>query len=99
MLDGARQVVRGWFGRRTVRRRREERVRRRREAMEAVWYVTVLGAMEKSIARFEKVTKPNQLHFRAKYPPAWQLQGREYVNAVGMWTGQPDFFWYCLFVR
>ena len=23
--------------------------------MEAVWYVTVLGAMEKSIVRFEKV--------------------------------------------
>lgn len=47
--------MRGWFGRRAVRRRREDTVRRRREAMEAVWYVTVLGAMEKSIARFEKV--------------------------------------------
>lgn len=41
-----------------MQRRREEISCRRREAMEAVWYVTVLGAMEKSIARFDKV--PNQ---------------------------------------
>lgn len=49
------QLIRGWFGRRLARRRGEDRRRRRREAMEAVWYVTVLGAMEKSIARFDKV--------------------------------------------
>lgn len=48
-----------------MRRRREDRVRRRREAMEAVWYVTVLGAMEKSIARFEKV--PAQAENKAKF--------------------------------
>ena len=51
----ARQLIRGWSGRRLARRRGEDKRRRRREAMEAVWYVTVLGAMEKSIVRFEKV--------------------------------------------
>ncbi|CBJ30727.1 conserved unknown protein [Ectocarpus siliculosus] len=48
------RILRGWFGKRLARRRLEEKGRRRREAMEAVWYVTVLGAMEKSIARFDK---------------------------------------------
>lgn len=52
---GFLQLIRGWFGRRLAERRREEMRRRRREAMEAVWYVTVLGAMERSIARFDKV--------------------------------------------
>ncbi|CAM9300141.1 unnamed protein product [Scytosiphon promiscuus] len=48
------RAIRGWSGRRLARRRIEEKRRRRREAMEAVWYVTVLGAMERSIARFDK---------------------------------------------
>ncbi len=52
---GFRQLIRGWLGRRLAERRREEVRRRRRDAMEAVWYVTVLGAMERSIARFDKV--------------------------------------------
>eukprot|EP00752_Nemacystus_decipiens_P013078 g11567.t1 len=48
------RLIRGWSGRLLARRRAEEKIRRRRDAMEAVWYVTVLGVMEKSIARFDK---------------------------------------------
>lgn len=49
------QVIRGWFGRKSVRIRKEDIRRRRRQAVEAVWYVRVLGAMERSIIRFDKV--------------------------------------------
>lgn len=38
-----------------MRRKRERRKRLRREAMEDVWYVDVLGAMQRSIGRFDKV--------------------------------------------
>ncbi|CAM9305770.1 unnamed protein product, partial [Ectocarpus sp. 13 AM-2016] len=54
------RILRGWFGKRLARRRLEEKRRRRREAMEAVWYLTVLGAMEKSIARFDKDEERNR---------------------------------------
>lgn len=66
-----RKILRGWFGKRLARRRLEEKRRRRREAMEAVWYVTVLGAMEKSIARFDKVRMPSRFLFVSRMRPVW----------------------------
>lgn len=53
-----KQMIRGWLGRRVVRSKREGLRRHRRAAVEAFWYVDVLGAMDRSIARFVKVRQP-----------------------------------------
>ncbi|CAM9746425.1 unnamed protein product, partial [Discosporangium mesarthrocarpum] len=54
------RVIRGWFGRRISKERIEERLRLVRVAVESAWFVDVLGAMERSIARFDKAGERNR---------------------------------------